>query len=128
MAAGTGRSLVLAWGTALAGVKEKTVSLGGDPIDITSDDSNGWREVLDEPSQQQVDLSVSGVTKTAAMRTAWFTGARMAEATVTYPDGGVLTGDFYLASYSDSGANDGAITFEAELQSSGVITFTPPTP
>ena len=56
----------------------------------------------------------------------WFNGDRMQTATITYPDGGVLSGTFFLASYTDTGAYNDATTFQAELQSSGPVSYTPP--
>jgi predicted secreted protein len=104
------------------------VEFGGDPIDITSDDSSGRRELLEEPSQRQIDLSVSGVTKSAVLRSAYMAGEFLEEMTVTYADGGVLSGDFFLASYSDTGPYNDGQTFEASFQSSGPVTYTPPAP
>jgi hypothetical protein len=48
----------------------------------------------------------------------------MQTATITYPDGGVLSGTFFLASYTDTGAYHDATTFQAELQSSGPVSYT----
>jgi predicted secreted protein len=50
----------------------------------------------------------------------------MQTATITYPDGGVLSGTFFLASYTDTGAYHDATTFQAELQSSGPVSYTAP--
>ena len=36
-----------------------------------------------------------------------------------------MQGTFYLASYSETGTYNEATVFEAELQSSGVVTYTP---
>gem|GEM_PF-3682251 len=52
---------------------------------------------------------------------AWFNGDRSQTAVITYPDGGVLSGTFFLA-----GAYNDATTFQAEPQSSGPVTSTPP--
>lgn len=131
MAASVGRTIQLAWGdtsppAALAGVREKSVALNGEPIDVTNDDSDGWRELLEEPGENQVNISVSGITKDAALKTAWFSGERTNTLTLTYPDGGIITGSFFLATYTDTGPYNDATTFEAEFQSSGAPTYTPP--
>lgn len=128
MTANAGRRIQLTWGgQAVPGVREKAVALNGEPIDITSDDSLGWRELLaDDPAENQVNISVSGVTKSFAMKQSWFGNDRMKTVTITYPDGGVLTGEFYLATYTDTGPYNDATTFEAELQSSGVVSFSSP--
>lgn len=130
MAAHAGRRIELTWGgEPIPGVREKSVALNGEPIDITSDDSLGWRELLaQDAAENQVNVSISGVTKSFALKQDWFgpNDSRMKVVTITYPDGGVLTGNFYLASYTDTGPYNDATTFEAELQSSGVIAFSSP--
>lgn len=128
MTANAGRTIELTWsGAAIPGVREKSVALNGEPIDITSDDSLGWRELLStDPAENQVNISVSGVTKSFAMKQTWFSNNRMRTATITYPDGSVLSGEFYMVSYTDTGPYNDAITFEAELQSSGPVAFGSP--
>lgn len=130
MAASVGRSITFTWGNdsppeEIPGVREKSAALNGEPIDITADDSSGWRELLSVAAQDQVDISLSGVTKNDALKQDWFGGTRTQVATITYEDGGVLTGTFFLVSYTDTGAYNDAVTFEAELQSSGTVTYTP---
>lgn len=121
-----GKAIALAWGGAsVGGVREKGIALNGEPVDITDDDSSGWRELLDVAGQNQVDLSISGLTKNDLLKQDWFAGDRTKPVTVTYPDGGVLAGTFYLASYTDTGPYNDATTFEAELQSTGAVTYTP---
>lgn len=126
MVATVGRRITLAWGgVAIQGVREKSVALNGEPIDISSDDDEGWRKLLTDPAQMQVDLSVSGVTKTDALKRDWFDGNTTKTAVFTYPDGGVITGSFYLANYTDTGPYNDAATFEGQFQSSGEVTYTP---
>lgn len=128
MTANAGRTIELTWGgAAIPGVREKAVALNGEPIDITSDDSLGWRELLsDNVAENQVTISISGVTKSFALKQDWFGNNRMQAVTITYPDGSVLTGNFFLASYTDTGPYNDATTFEAELQSTGVVAFGAP--
>jgi TP901-1 family phage major tail protein len=130
MAAGAGRTIIVRWGTgsplpAVAGLREKGITLGGEAIDITNDSSLGWRELLNVPSTQSVDLSCSGVAMDDTLRDVWFNGNRMGSAEFVYPDGGIVSGTFYLQEYSDTGAHDDAITFEATFASSGSVTYTP---
>lgn len=127
MAGFTGRKIDFEWdGNAVAGVREKSVTLNGEPVDVSDGASNGWRELLAEAGENQVNISLSGVTKSDVLKQAWFDAEdRIKEASFTYPDGGVLSGDFYLASYNETGPYNDAVTFEAELQSSGPILFVP---
>ena len=129
MPANIGRAIELEWGSnspaTIPGVREKGIALNGNPVDVTSDEDDGWRTLLEEPGENQINISVSGVTKSDVLRDAWFNGDRLDTAVITFPDGGVLTGQFLLATYNETGTYNDAITFEAELQSSGVITYTP---
>jgi predicted secreted protein len=127
-----GRKITLTWapsGTAIAipGVQEKGVTFGGEPIDTSADDNSGWRELLDEAGQKEIDISISGVTKSPALRNAWNSNDRTGPATVTWPDGSIVTGSFVLADYKETGPYKEAATFEATLKSTGTITYTPGT-
>ncbi|HEV7284319.1 MAG TPA: phage tail tube protein [Kaistia sp.] len=126
MAASIGRKVVLTWGgMAIPGVREKGISVNGEPIDITSDDDNGWRTLLEEAGERSVDISVSGVTKSQIFLTDMFAGTVQKPVTLTYPNGAILAGTFHLASTSDTAPYKDAQTFEGTLQSTGVVTFTP---
>jgi TP901-1 family phage major tail protein len=113
-------------GTAVAGVREKSVAINGEAIDVSADDSSGWRELLADPSEQQVDISVSGVAKSNVLKIAAFSNnARVKPITLEYPDGGIISGDFYLATYNETNPYKDAVTFEASLQSSGPVSYVP---
>lgn len=126
MAAMKGRNIGFTWGgAAVLGIREKGIALNGEGIDITSDDDNGKRALLDVSAEDQVDLTISGVTKDAILKTDWFAGTRTKEVELTYPNGDTITGQFFLANYTDTGPYNDAVTFEATLQSTGDFTFTP---
>lgn len=126
MSAFLGRSIALTWGgSAIGGVREKKPSLAGGPVDVSSDEDNGWRALLEEAAQNEVNLSLSGVTKSSSLRADWFAGTRTKAVVLTYPDGAVISGTFYLASYNETGSYNNATTFDCELQSTGVVVYTP---
>jgi len=126
MAGFNGRSIALLWNSiAILGVREKSIKLDGAAVDVTSDESNGWSTLLAEPGENKVEIGISGVTKSEALKTEWFAGTRTRAVSITYPDGGVLSGNFYLASYSDKGPYKDATTFEATLMSTGTVSYTP---
>jgi predicted secreted protein len=121
-----GRKIILTWnGVSVDGVREKGISLNGEPIDVTDDDSDGWRQLLEEAGENQINISLSGVTKDDVLMKDWFAGTRTRTATLTYPDGRIISGTFFLATFSDTGPYNDATTFEAELQSSNEATYTP---
>jgi hypothetical protein len=103
MVANVGRTITVYWGSespqpAVAGIREKSVTLSGEAVDITNDDSDGWRQLLDAPQVNSVELSCSGVAINDVLRADWFSGAaigsgtRMQPATFEYSDGGTISG------------------------------------
>lgn len=130
MSAQSGRKLIIKRGTTvIAGVRTKGVTINREPIDITNDDDDGWRGILAEPGEKQIDLSVGGVTKDDTLRAVAFADPAVFEdMTLEFPDGSVISGDFFISSYNESGDYNDAITFDATFQSSGVIDYTPASP
>ena len=128
MPANVGRNLkIKRGGTVIAAVRNKTISVAGEPIDITSDDDDGYRTLLSVAGQRSIDMSVEGVTKDSILRTAMLSGTSLmlTDITVEWPNGDGLSGDFFLNSLEESGAYNDAVTFSGSLQSSGEYTFTP---
>lgn len=124
MAAFKGRELAFTWnGAAIAGVRERSLELNGAEINVTSDEDTGKRTLLTVSAEDEVNISISGVTKSNTLKSDWFAGTRTRTAVLTFPDGGTLTGTFFLASYKDTGPYNDATTFEASLLSSGAVTF-----
>jgi TP901-1 family phage major tail protein len=124
MAKYLGRAATLTWGGAvIAGVQEKSIAINGEPIDVSDDDSAGWRELLEEDGEKSSDISLSGVTDGVVLKQAKANGTTIKALVLTWPDGSTLTGDFKIASYSETGNYKGASTFEAELQSTGAFVF-----
>lgn len=116
----------MTWGgAAVLGVREKGVTRNGEPIDVASDEDSGWRTLLTTAGQNEVDISLSGVTKDLVLRNDWHAGNRTKTLALTYPDGSILSGSFYLANFNETGAYNDAVTFDATLQSTGAVTWTP---
>lgn len=119
-----GRKIVLTWaGQEIAGVREKGIAINGEPVDVSDDGSDGYRELLAEAGELTVNVSLSGVTKSTVLAEAAASLASRTETvTIQWPVG-LLTGDFYLASYTETGNYKEATTFECELQSTGTFTY-----
>jgi len=133
MVAIAGRQVEFRWGDdspmdEIPGVREKGIELNGEPIDITSDDDNGWRALLSIAAENQVNISLSGVSKNARLRNDWFAGNRLMPARLTFPDGSVISGSFFLAAFTETATYNAAMAFEATLNSSGTVSFTPGSP
>jgi len=126
MAPYLGRAVILEWGDAqILGVREKGVTYNGEAVNVSSDEDGGWRKLLEEAGENSVDIAISGVVKDDSLKIAWATGERTKTATLTYPNGAVVSGEFYLATFTDTGPYNDASTFEGTLQSTGAVTYTP---
>lgn len=126
MAATLGRKILLEWnGYEVPGVQEKGINRNGEPIDITSDDDDGWQRMHDEIGVSNVEITVSGVSKSEALAADWFEGSRSRTLTLTNTvTGSEISGTFVMASFNETGTHNEAVTFEATFQSSGPVTFT----
>lgn len=121
-----GRKVIFKWnGAVLAGVREKGVACAGEPVNVSDDDANGVRQLLSEAGETTTDVSLSGVLKSDVLAAAYHSGNRIGAVEITYPNGRVLAGDFFLASYNETGTYNDAVTFEAALQDTGGVAFTP---
>lgn len=110
----------------IQGVREKGLECNGEPIDITADEDAGVRVLLDNTvAVKSVNLSISGVTKDTRIRAAWFADELTQPIRLEYPGGASITGTFFLASYTETEPYNDATTFQASLQSSGAVTYTP---
>jgi len=111
--------------------RSKTITLGSESIDVTSDGDNGFRTLLSEPAQRNIDMAIEGV-----LRQDDFVGALLDPTPATFLDGytlvfpqiGSVTGDFCLPNVELGAPYNEAVTFSATLESSGEWTFTPEGP
>lgn len=128
MAAEYGRDVALVWdGAAILGVREKSMSINGEPANVTSDEDDGWQALLLGDNETAVNIELSGVTKDSILREAKIAGGASlsATATLTYSDGDVLSATFRLGAYSEGQPYNEAVTFTATLMSTGPVTYTP---
>lgn len=126
MTAKPGREFTIKQGAAviLAGIQTKSVEHANEAIDITSDDDSGWQTLMPKPGKKSVNISFSGISKSAMLRDAAMNGesCMLEGVTVTYADGGTIAGDFFLSSLSYEGEHSDAVKISGELMSSGPIT------
>ena len=133
MTAFVGRKAILSMGSplvAVAALRTKTMTLANEPIDITSDDDNGFRTLLADPGTKTLDMSVEGVVKDVASFNSLLALAMsgtdiMDDFSIMYPGIGTIAGSFVLASVEMGAPYNEAVTFSASIQSSGTFTFTP---
>lgn len=126
MAGFVGRTVALTWnGAAVAGCREKKVAATGAAVDVSSDEDLGYRVLLDVAQQNELNISLSGVTKASVLRADWMAGTRTRAVVLTYPDGSVISGNFYMSNYNEGLPYKDAVTFDVELQSTGAWAYTP---
>jgi predicted secreted protein len=127
MASEYGRKVVLLWDTsAILGVREKSLTINGEAVNVTSDEDDGVQVLLAEDAESSVSIELSGVTKDTILRVAKLAGgsALRKAVSLTYANGDELAGNFQLGAYSEGQPYNEAVTFTATLMSTGAVTYT----
>lgn len=135
MAGAASRDLIINKGASrLMGINSKSIAVAKEPIDVTTDEDNGYRLLLEVSGTKTMDISFSGVTKDDVMRGIIMTegGQMLTDIEIEFPitgsqvtTGDKITGNFYFNGWTENGGgSDGAIEFDGTLQSSGEWTFT----
>jgi predicted secreted protein len=129
MASLAGRKIVLTWdGSVVAGVKSRSITVGNSTIDVTNDDSNAWRTLLEDIGVSNVDISVSGILTDDTLLAASLSGDTTATASFAFDAGltgsaQTLSGTFFMDSFAITGETEAGATFEATFKSSGAPTY-----
>jgi TP901-1 family phage major tail protein len=116
-----------ATGTLLGGLKTTAFKLNTQPIDISTKDTNGWRELLEDGSLKSVSISGNGIFKDSAtdetIRAAVFSGS-LGTFTLVFPNSDTIEGTFLVTGYERTGGFEGPEEYTLSLESSGEPTFT----
>lgn len=124
MAGTVGRSSTFTWNSvAITGVREKGVTVNGEPVDETSGENSGWRSLLTTAGEYTVEITLSGVVKSSTFLTDIFAGNLQRTVALVRATGSTIGGTFQVVSYSETMPYKDATTFECTLQSSGTVTF-----
>ena len=124
--------LVKKGATRIAGINSKSIAIAKEPIDVTTDEDNGYRTLLSAAGTKTLDISFSGVFAdgilldiTASEQTQLLTDITLELPIVgAQTTGASFSGNFYLNGITvNGGGSDGAIEFDGTLQSSGAWTF-----
>jgi predicted secreted protein len=131
MAAIKGRDIEVWRGAVLAkvaGVRAKSISLNGEPIDVTNDDDDGVRKLLADAAELAVELTVSGVATDDTLRAeSVLVDGRAINTEFRFPGGTEkYAGSFFMTGYTENGEYKGSAMFEATFQSAGAVAYTPP--
>jgi TP901-1 family phage major tail protein len=115
-------------GVLIAGVRTKSVTINNEPIDITTDDSAGFRELLDVSGERHLDISVEGLTQNNTLLGIAVGGTSLIdEFSIVFPGtpNVVVRGDFRINNLQFGAEYADAVTFTAELQSTGSFAVDP---
>ena len=129
MAANVGRNVTFTptvGGAAIIGARTKSISLNNEAVDITSDDDVGWQTFLGtDPAQRGVSMSIAGVLKDSTLIDLAATdgAALISEYTLVIEAIGTFTGDFHIGNISLEAPYNDAVTFTAEVNSSGPLVW-----
>lgn len=127
-----GRTLVFEYptGTKIASVRTKSFTLDASAIDVTTDDDDGIRALLEESGQRQIDISVEGLLADDTLVSQIANGTLLIqELTIKLPftfttTQSTIVGDFRFNNFEVGGEYQDAQTFSATLQSTGAWVFT----
>jgi TP901-1 family phage major tail protein len=111
----------------VAGLRSRQIALNAAAVDVTHADSAGrWRELLAGAGARRASVTGSGIFRDAAsdavVRQVFFDGA-IRRWQIVIPSFGTIEGPFQISGLEYRGEHDGAVTFEATLESAGAVTF-----
>lgn len=114
--------------TAIAGARTVGITVNGSPISIEDQGDDGIATYLDGVlTGQSLELTIEGVEEDGILRgiaTGAASGKFLTDLTFEYPDGDVISGDFVMTAYSETGAYEDAQMFNATFSSNGTWTVT----
>ena len=112
--------------TTIGGLRSTSISMNDEMVDVTSKDSAGNRELLEQGGVQSMSVSGSGIFTDAAsegeLKTAYDIAA-FETFEIIIPAHGTYTGAFMVTSLEYSGEYNGEVTYSVSLESSGAITY-----
>lgn len=110
----------------LGGLKTKSGTLNGEPVDVTNHGSNGWRQLLNNAGINSIDVSGEGVTQrveTFKRVLEYWKNKQFLTWRLSMVFGAenvvLITGEFQNTSIEFSGENDKEVPYSLTLQSSG---------
>lgn len=114
-------------GGTLAGMRNLSMKIANEIVDITNKDSAGWRTLLDGAGTQSVTISADGVAAdhgTYATLKGYAQNNSINGFQVVGPDGDLIALSAAVSSFQEAGAYNKELTFTLTLESSGQPTFT----
>ncbi len=111
---------------AVGGLRSKSISMSSEGIDITSEDSDEWKVMLDGAGIRSMEISGSGVYNSStvldSLKTKFLANTLTCLMFVEVKTGKLYEGCFKLTSLEISGDYDAESSFSIAASSSGAIT------
>ena len=132
MTARKGRDMLLKFGAggaggAVAGLRETTLRVNNETVDVTTKDSGGYRTLLAGAGVRSLTITANGTAETQATYET-LEGQSLADTAATFyltwGDGDAIEGTFQVSSFEMAGGYNDAQTFSLTLESSGPWTYT----
>ena len=112
--------------TTVAGLRDTSISLNAETIDVTNKDSSKVRTLLADAGIKSFSISGSGVftdsASEASVRTA-FSASTFSNFQLLVPDFATFTGAFQVTTIEYAGSYNGEVTYSMSFESAGAITF-----
>ena len=109
----------------VAGLRTTQMSIAGDPVVITNNESGGWREMLSGAGVRSVSVSAAGIflgsAAEAQVRANAMNGT-LDDYQLSFEDGEKLQGKFLVQKLDYSGDFNGERNYTLQLESSGEVT------
>jgi TP901-1 family phage major tail protein len=108
----------------VAGLRTTQLSVNGEAVVVTNEDSGGWRQLLSGAGVRSVSVSGSGVFTGSAAETRIKTSAlagTIDDYRLTFEGGDSMTGKFLVTRLDYAGDFNGERSYTLTLESSGVV-------
>src|SRR4051794_21107344 len=109
----------------VAGMRTTQMSINGEPVNVTSKDSGGWRELLSGAGVRSVSVAGSGIFTGSAAETRLKSNALAGlidDYELSFESGERMRGRFLLTRLDYSGDYNGERNYSLSLESSGPVT------
>jgi TP901-1 family phage major tail protein len=109
----------------VAGLRTTQMSVNGEPVNVTSKDSGGWRELLSGAGIRSVSVAGSGIFTGSVAETRLKSNALAGlidDYELSFESGERMRGRFLLTRLDYSGDYNGERNYSLSLESSGPVT------
>lgn len=129
MAKAAGRLCVIKKGlTTIGGGKTVGFTVNGSPVDVQDQGDSGFQTLLSGViTGQSIELTIEGYEEDQVLRDIALgaaSGRFLTDITLESPNGDVISGNFFLSAYSETGEYEDGLTFSASFSSDGAWTYT----